>query len=47
VVRAGSSADGKLPIGVQIVAAPWREDITLAVARFVEAQSGGWRKPPV
>jgi amidase len=47
VVRAGSSADGKLPIGVQIVAAPWREDITLAVAAFVEARGGGWRKPPV
>ena len=30
VVRCGSSADGKLPIGVQIVAAPWREDIAIA-----------------
>ena len=47
VVRAGSSADGKLPIGVQIVCAPWREDICLAVASFVEAQSGGWKQPPI
>jgi len=47
VVRAGSSPDGKLPIGVQIAAKPWREDIALAVARHVEAQSGGWRKPPL
>src|SRR5262245_30416315 len=47
VVRAGSSADGKLPIGQQIVAAPWREDIALAVASYVETQSGGWKKPPI
>jgi amidase len=47
VVRCGSSADGKLPIGVQVVAAPWREDICLAVARYLEAKSGGWKKPPV
>ena len=47
VVRCGSSADGKLPIGVQVVAAPWREDITLAVASFLEGKSGGWKAPPV
>jgi len=47
VVRCGSSADGKLPIGVQIVAAPWRDDITLAVAAALEAQSGGWQRPPI
>jgi len=47
VVRCGSSADGKLPIGLQIVAAPWREDICLAVASYLESQSGGWKKPPI
>jgi amidase len=47
VVRCGSSADGKLPIGVQVVAAPWREDICIAVASYLESQSGGWKKPPV
>ncbi len=47
VVRCGSSADGKLPIGVQVVAAPWREDICIAVASHLESQSGGWRKPPI
>jgi len=26
-----------LPIGVQIVAAPWREDIALRIARALEA----------
>jgi amidase len=47
VVRCGSSADGKLPIGLQVVAAPWREDLCIAVASYLEAQSGGWKKPPI
>ena len=47
VVRCGSSADGKLPIGVQVVAPPWREDICLAVAAFLETSSGGWHRPPI
>jgi amidase len=47
VVRCGSSADGKLPIGVQVIAAPWRDDLTLAVASFLESKSGGWQKPPI
>jgi len=47
VVRCGSSSDGRLPIGLQIVCAPWREDICLAVASFLEARSGGWQMPPV
>jgi amidase len=47
VVRCGSSADGKLPIGLQVIAAPWREDICIAVAAYLESQSGGWKKPPI
>jgi amidase len=47
VVRCGSSADGKLPIGLQIVTKPWREDIGLAVAAYLETKSGGWQKPPI
>jgi amidase len=47
VVRCGSSADGKLPIGLQVIAAPWREDLTLAVASHLESRSGGWQKPPI
>lgn len=46
VVRGGSSPEG-LPIGVQLVAAPWREDVALAAARIVEASSGGWQPPPI
>src|SRR5262245_31857743 len=41
VVRAGTSKDG-MPIGVQIVGRPWREDVVLAVAAFVESTFGGW-----
>ena len=46
VVRGGTSNDG-LPIGVQLVAHPWREDVALAAARVVEAASGGWQAPPL
>jgi amidase len=44
VVRCGSGAGG-LPIAVQIVAAPWREDIALAVALRLEREFGGWQAP--
>ncbi len=44
VVRCGETAGG-LPIGVQIAAAPMREDIVLAVARILEQRFGGWVMP--
>ncbi|MBI4640333.1 MAG: amidase, partial [Candidatus Tectomicrobia bacterium] len=44
VVRAGTSPEG-LPIGVQVVARPWREDIALAVAQQIETALGGWQRP--
>ena len=44
VVRAGTSPEG-LPIGVQIVARPGREDVALALAKFVETEFGGFRRP--
>jgi amidase len=44
VVRCGTSKEG-LPIGVQISAKPWREDVALTVAAFLEKQLGGWQKP--
>ena len=46
VVRGGTSPDG-LPIGVQVVARPWREDVSLAVAQYLEGALGGWQKPPI
>src|SRR5262249_11407360 len=39
VVRAGTSPEG-LPIGVQVVAHPWREDLSLAVAGQIEKALG-------
>lgn len=44
VVRAGTSPEG-LPIGVQIVTRPGREDVALALARFVETAHGGYQRP--
>jgi len=46
VVRGGTSAEG-LPIGVQVVAGPWREDVVLAVAQHIETTCGGWQRPPL
>jgi amidase len=46
VVRAGTSPEG-LPIGVQVVARPWREDVALAVAKRIETSMGGWQPPLV
>jgi amidase len=45
VVRCGESSSG-LPIGVQIAARPWREDVTLALAGWLEKTFGGWKAPP-
>lgn len=36
----------KLPIGVQIIAAPWREDLCLRVAAALEQQGFAFIKPP-
>ena len=44
VVRGGTSPE-ELPIGLQIAALPWREDVALAAAQVVESASGGWRPP--
>lgn len=46
VVRGGTSPEG-LPIGVQVVARPWREDVALAVAQHLETALGGWQRPPL
>ena len=46
VVRAGTSPEG-LPIGVQVVARPWRDDIALAVAHHIESSLGGWQPPAI
>ena len=46
VVRAGTSPEG-LPIGVQVVARNWHDDIALRAARSIEKALGGWRPASV
>ncbi|MFZ0960881.1 MAG: amidase [Terriglobia bacterium] len=46
VVRGGTTQKG-LPIGVQVVARPWREDVALAVAQALQEALGGWQPPPL
>jgi amidase len=43
-VRCGTSTDG-LPIDMQLVAHPWRDDVALAAALRLEADLTGWRRP--
>ena len=44
-VRCGTDPGG-LPISVQVTAYPAREDVVLAVARYLEAELGGFEPPP-
>ena len=45
VMPVGSSPEG-LPIGVQVVARPFQDEVALAVAAFVDA-AFGYRPPPI
>ena len=49
VVRAGASGAADegddLPIGVQVMTRPWREDVALALAAVLESALGGYVKP--
>lgn len=44
VVRAGATKEG-LPIGIQIITKPYREDVAIAIAKRIENVLGGWIKP--
>ena len=44
VVRCGASIEG-LPIDVQLVTAPWRDDLALALAGTLESALGGYQRP--
>ncbi len=43
-VPAGVSEN--LPFGIQVVARPWRDDVALAIAAFIEERMGGFVPPP-
>ncbi len=45
VVRGGTSQDG-MPVGVQVVGGPWRDDVAIAVAAEIERKLGGFSPPP-
>jgi amidase len=45
MVRCGTSPE-KLPIGVQVVGSPAREDVVLSVLDSLEKELGGWQPPP-
>lgn len=48
VVRAGTSTEEQgLPLGIQLVGQPWRDDVVLAAMAYVERQSGGWQMPNI
>ena len=48
VVRAGTSKDEPgLPLGIQVVGQPWRDDVVLAGMAHIEKQTGGWQMPPI
>lgn len=44
VVRIGTSPES-LPIGVQVIARPYREDVALAAAHYLEQSVGPWPEP--
>jgi len=46
VVPVAKSQDG-LPIGVQIVARSWEEEVALQVAELLEKERGEWQRPPI
>lgn len=44
VVRAGTSKEEPgLPLGIQVVAQPWRDDVVLAAMAHIEQLTGGWQ----
>lgn len=44
---AGALPTGGLPVGVQIITAPWREDIALRIARLLEVNGAAVAQRPV
>ncbi len=46
VIRGDTSSEG-LPIGIQLIAHPWREDVSLAAAKYLENVLGKFPSPPI
>ena len=46
VIRGGTSPEG-MPLGIQIVSRPWREDLVLAVGMYLERALGSFPHPDI
>jgi amidase len=47
VVRASTTAVDAMPLGIQIVGQPWRDDVVMAAMAFVESKTGGYKRPSI
>ena len=48
VVRAGTSTvEAGMPLGIQVVGQPWRDDVVIAALAHIEKQTGGWKMPNI
>jgi len=48
IVRASTSKEEPgLPLGIQVVAQPWRDDVVVAALAHIEKQTGGWQMPSI
>ena len=47
VVRVATAEKDNLPLGIQVVGQPWRDDIVIAALSFIESKSGGYSKPAI
>ena len=47
VVRCGTAEKDGLPLGIQVVGQPWRDDIVIAALGFIESKTGGFMKPVI
>ena len=47
VVRCGTAEKDGLPLGIQVVGQPWRDDVVIAALGFIESKTGGYKKPAI
>ena len=45
VIRCGISADGRLPIGINVIGSRYGENITLRIMTELERELIGWKPP--
>jgi len=46
-VRTGTAEKDGLPIGIQVIAQPWRDDVALAALAHIENKTGGYKMPSI